>query len=73
MVSAGGRFVLIYNGEIYNYRCLRRELEAWGYPFAGTSDTEVLLAGFVRWGLIELFGGRTGCSRSPYGIVRNAR
>ena len=29
MVSAGGRFVLVYNGEIYNYRCLRRDLEAW--------------------------------------------
>jgi asparagine synthase (glutamine-hydrolysing) len=53
MVSADGRFVLIYNGEVYNYRCLRSDLEAWGYPFVGNSDTEVLLAGFVRWGLAE--------------------
>jgi asparagine synthase (glutamine-hydrolysing) len=53
MVSADGRFVLIYNGEVYNYRCLRGDLEAWGYPFVGNSDTEVLLAGFVRWGLAE--------------------
>ncbi len=60
MVSAGGRFVLVYNGEIYNYRCLRRDLEACGYPFVGSSDTEVLLAGFVRHGLLETFRQSNG-------------
>jgi asparagine synthase (glutamine-hydrolysing) len=52
MVSVDGRFVLTYNGEVYNYRDLREELEEWGYPFAGRSDTEVLLAGFMRWGVV---------------------
>lgn len=53
MLSADGRYVLTFNGEIYNFAPIRAELEAWGYPFKGHSDTEVLLAGIVRWGLIE--------------------
>jgi asparagine synthase (glutamine-hydrolysing) len=43
--------VLAYNGEIYNAPDLRRELEARGQRFRGHSDTEVLLAGAVAWGL----------------------
>ncbi len=50
MASANGRFVIIFNGEIYNYRDLRVELEAKGVAFRGTSDTEVLLAGAEEWG-----------------------
>lgn len=53
MVSHDGRFVLTFNGEVYNYAPIRAELEAWGYPFKGHSDTEVLLAGICRWGLEE--------------------
>jgi len=49
MASPDGRFVLTYNGEVYNYQPIRTELEAWGYPFQGHSDTEVLLAGIVAW------------------------
>lgn len=50
MVSADGRYAIAFNGEIYNYRELREELEALGHQFRTRSDTEVLLQGFVQWG-----------------------
>lgn len=48
--SDDGRFSLIFNGEIYNYKELRRELENRGIPFHTNSDTEVLLACWKLWG-----------------------
>jgi len=51
MWSAGGRFVLVFNGEIYNWQDLRREEEAAGARWRGHSDTEVLLAAIERRGL----------------------
>ena len=51
MTSPDGRYVLAYNGEIYNYRALRAELEQAGHRFLGSSDTEVLVHAVQRWGL----------------------
>lgn len=50
MVSADGRYAIVFNGEIYNFHELRRELEGDGVAFRTTSDTEVLLTLFAREG-----------------------
>ena len=59
MSDESGRFHLTYNGEIYNYKDLRRELEAKGHRFRTLSDTEVLLHACMEWGYraIEKFNG----------------
>lgn len=55
MVSLSKRYVLTYNGEIYNHRELRHELEALQVVkrWRGSSDTETLLAGIAHWGVAE--------------------
>ena len=50
MTNPGNGDVLTFNGEIYNYRELRRRLEAEGHRFRSESDTEVLLYAFAAWG-----------------------
>ena len=50
MQAADGRAVIVFNGEIYNFRELRRELEQGGARFVTSGDTEVILAAWARWG-----------------------
>jgi len=82
MKSADGRFVISFNGEIYNYRSLRAQLEAAGARFRTTSDTEVLLHLYARNGAAMLphlrgmfafaiwdnYGRALFLARDPYGI-----
>ena len=51
MHSADRRFVITFNGEIYNYRDIRRELQAAGHSMRSDSDTEVLLEACALWGV----------------------
>ncbi|MBX7496213.1 amidotransferase 1, exosortase A system-associated [Qipengyuania sp. 6B39] len=50
MHSADGRAVIVFNGEVYNYRSLRRELELAGARFRTDGDTETILAAWQKWG-----------------------
>lgn len=54
MRSTDGRWVITYNGEIYNFEELRRELEGIGHTFRSGTDTEVVLTSLVEWGLSAL-------------------
>lgn len=59
MLSSDGRFVLIFNGEIYNYIELRTELIKQGYSFRSNSDSEVVLNAYIAWDekCLDLFNG----------------
>lgn len=59
MKSADGRFFVVFNGEIYNYKDLQKELIKKGYKFSTDSDTEVLVNGYAEWGekLLERVSG----------------
>src|SRR5437762_2842770 len=50
MTTADGRYTIVFNGEIYNFQELRRELEGRGVRFRTRSDTEALLEAYVAWG-----------------------
>lgn len=82
MRSASGRMSIVYNGELYNYRELRRELQGSGCSFRTDSDTEVVLAAFEAWGeaCLGRFDGMFAfavwddasqslfCARDPIGV-----
>ena len=60
MESASGRYIMAYNGEVYNFRDLRRDCESKGVAFRGRSDTEVMLAVIEAYGLnqaLQKFNG----------------
>lgn len=59
MESAGGKYVIVYNGEIYNYKNIRQSLEQKGHQFFSDSDTEVILKAYQEWGdaCLERFNG----------------
>jgi asparagine synthase (glutamine-hydrolysing) len=59
MISSDHRYVLTYNGEVYNYRELRSELEAAGYWFRSKTDSEVVLNALALWGVraLDRFNG----------------
>ena len=59
MTTADGRFVLTYNGEVYNFKELRAELEARGHTFTSTGDAEVVLNAYAEWGeaALDRFNG----------------
>jgi len=82
MISDDGRFIIVYNGEIYNYLEIREQLQKLGYSFRSNSDTEVILCSFKQWGqdCLRRFNGMWSfaildnekkelfCSRDRYGV-----
>lgn len=59
MVSSDQRYFIVYNGEVYNFRELRKDLEGFGVIFKSDSDTEVVLYSFIHWGpgCLDKFNG----------------
>ena len=59
MVSEDGRYVLVFNGEVYNFPVLRQQLEQKGVRFCSHSDTEVVLYSLIEWGrsALDRFNG----------------
>ncbi len=58
--SVSGRYVIVFNGEIYNHLEVREELAALGHEFSGRSDTETILAAVEQWGVWDSLGRFNG-------------
>jgi len=54
VATPDGRYVMVYNGEVYNFQELRIELEAKGWQFHSNTDSEVVLKAFAHWGMDAL-------------------
>src|ERR1700693_5354442 len=70
MLSHCERYVVVFNGEVYNFSSLREELEPRGHKFRGHSDTLIILASIVEWGL-ESGSARAHPRPSRCGIRRS--
>ena len=59
MTACHGRYVLVFNGEVYNFKTLRNQLESRGVTFRSTTDTEVVLHALIEWGIgaLDRFNG----------------
>lgn len=82
MKSACGQYIIAYNGEVYNYNQIKKELEAKSYRFQSHTDTEVILNAFIEWGtdclhrlngmfafaILDLNEKRIFIARDRYGI-----
>lgn len=82
MHSSDGRWVIVFNGEIYNYLELKKELEAEGYRFVSKTDTEVLLTAWIQWrenclprlvgmfafSILDRLRNQLICARDAFGI-----
>lgn len=60
MSSISNRYIISYNGEVYNYELMRQELASLGLKFRGRSDTEVILAAIETWGLTKAVSNFVG-------------
>ena len=69
MVSADGRFIITYNGEIYNFQEFRPELEARGIQFRGHSDTEVMLEAIAAYGVEATVKRLIGMRTALYFVI----
>ena len=67
MISEDENLVLCYNGEIYNFKEIRTELEAYGFTFKTKTDSEVVLKAFEKWGM-PVSKNFTECSRWQFTI-----
>src|SRR6185437_8552929 len=60
MADPSGRFTICFNGEIFNFKSVRDQLAGLGHTFSGGSDTEVMLAAFVEWGVVRALDSFVG-------------
>ena len=73
MISHDVRYVMVYNGAVYNFPEMRAELTKKGHHFNGRSDTEVILAAIVEWVLRRRWPVSSACSPLPYGTGGSGR